>query len=1269
MKSLVAITTLLTLLISSTSLISANPILLDDQFILPEGFHIYRAVEPKLTGGSYDLTFDGEGQLLVAEGNSLRRIIDTDNNGIYDSQETIATGPPLRGRGPQGLLVIGDNLYTVSGDGVQLFSGYNSESGIKHERRLGAPFNTGGDHAAHTILRGLDGYIYLVSGDGGGINDRKHITQDSSPSREERTASVFRFDPKGEEWECIGSGGRNPPSLGMNYLGEFFSFDSDMEFHVDVPFYRPVRLNHWATGGDQGWQGVGAYPPYYVDCLPGVLEVGRGSPNWGVFYEHNQFPEKYHDAFIVCDYRWKSATTGRYASSGRLVVFHLKRHGGSWRAELTELAKAKAGAKDENGRAINFALVDVDVAPDGSIMATDHNQGVWRIFYNPEKTPKVPPIEWAENNSINPNLLNELLGLPQKSSEWSRLKQIKIQQQAPFDINDALKNASLNQELPSRSRLSAIRLLSRNFQTLPYNYIKKLANSPDEEVRGQAAWLIGIRGKPEHETILKLLNDHKPFVRRRAAEAFMRMPTQKADATLIQLLDDPDRFVRYSAMIALSHRPTSEYFPLSKGKIKPKALIRILVAAHLRKERPSRKDANIIINKLLKIPNISDEDHLDLLRLLAIYQKEIKADKNTLKMTSSFLVNQFPSTAPNIRWEQIRLMGKYELTQSFALLVEELISEKDQITQFHIATSLSDLPKTNITNNKAIREKLTNWIISTQDGWFSEFGGKGLQFPSFWGTIVNKLGNLHADSLVAKLGQIKADSQLMKSVLSNIKSSPNADIILIERFNQATDNESRNNIIKILQQTSSERTTQFMFSQLASTSNHDLRKTLTLGLSMRPNSVKPEFLLSALFEFDDPDIINACSLTIAAARKTLDQIYLDSKNKLFKNNYSPKAVHYRLLELIDLQPASSVQLEYALSTLTGHNSTRKNINPRAIWSSDAQKNGDTTWFAREFNISNKVSKSELYITCDNEFEAHINGKLVGSSSSWEQPKKIDITSSLRPGENLITLECKNLGGPAGLIAKLVWINDKGDPNSLVTNETWQFTKVPHKDWKTDGSKKGNWKFSLDVSKPTENVIKAYNAFTRDNNSNLVFSIKKYWHKWYLNNHGEAFLTRQNDKGSLRADEIIHNLIVSSINTKGDIARGRKLYLNAGCYACHGGIEDQKTTIFGPSLNGATLRLKPEELADAIVYPSKHVPERFKASLLTTTAGDQYNGFITEQTDKFVSITDLQNKITRLRKVVVDSIKPQESSLMPAKLTNSFSDQQIVDLLAFLKSLK
>ena len=1255
---------LVIILIGLISTTRAEPILLDDQFVLPKGFHIYRAAESKLTGGSYDLAFDGKGRLLVAEGNSLRRIMDTDHNGVYDTYETIASGPALKGRGPQGLLVVDDYLYTVSGDGVQLFSGYNSKSVLKHEGRLGAPFNTGGDHAAHTILRGLDGYIYLVSGDGGGIDGRKHITQENSPAREERKASVFRFDPKGQEWECIGSGGRNPPSLGMNYLGEFFSFDSDMEFHVDVPFYRPVRLNHWATGGDQGWQGIGAYPPYYIDCLPGVLEVGRGSPNWGVFYEHNQFPEPYHNAFLVCDYRWKSATTGRYASSGRLVAFHLNRQGGSWRAELTELAKAKGGAKDASNKSINFALVDVDVAPDGSIMITDHNQGVWRIFYDPREKPKPPPIvpETEKNNS---DLITELLALPQKSSEWSRLKQKEIEQRSEFRVTDKLMDSALNQTLPSTSRLNAVRLLSQHFKSLPNNFIEKISNSESEEIRGQAAWLIGIRGKSEHKTILKLLNDPEPFVRRRATEALMRMPDKMADNALIQLLDDPDRFVSYSAMVALSHRPTSEYFSLSKKINKPKVLIRLLVAAHLRKERPTTSESTNIISNLLRNFNLNNEDQLDLLRLLALYQNEIKLEKTTLKLMSEFLIDQFPHTDTKIRWEQIRLMGVYQLTDAFELLVEELVNEKDRVTQFHIATSLADLTAINTKKNNIHCEKLTDWLISTQYGWFSEFGGKGLQFPSFWGTVVNKLGGLHANRLIAKLGQIRPSSQLMKSALSKINSFPNSDEILIEQFQQSRTDASKKNIINILQNTTTERSTKFMLEQLSTTSDQDLRKALTLALVKKPNRVSPSFYISALFEFNDKAIVNSSSLAIASAGISLDQINWKPPTNTTKGIKVSKAVHSRLLELMDLYPGQAVQIEHAISTLSGHRPKRKNNNPRAIWSSTLQENGDRTWFVREFEILKKIKKSELTITCDNEFKAYINGKLIGSSSSWEQPKLINVTSALRTGKNLIAIEGKNLGGPAGLIAKLTW----NDERELITDQSWKYTKDPEDNWNIDGAAKGNWDFSLDVSEPTENVIKAYNSFTKSNSQNLALSIKRYWHKWYLNNHGEAFLSRNNSDNTQRADDIIHDLIETKINHKGNVDNGRTLYLNAGCYACHGGIAEQKTTIFGPSLNGVTLRLNPTELADAIVYPSKQVPERFKATLLTTISGEQYNGFITEQTDDFVSITDLQNQITRLKKSMVDSIKPQETSLMPAKLINGFTDEQVANLLTFLKSLE
>ncbi|MDP7050925.1 MAG: HEAT repeat domain-containing protein [Verrucomicrobiota bacterium] len=1254
-------------LISSTTLITAETKLLDDQFELPQGFHIYRAAEPNLTGGSYDLTFDAQGRLLVAEGNSLRRIVDADKNGIYDSQETIAAGAPLRGRGPQGLLVMDDHLYTVSGDGVQLFSGYKSKATLKYERRLGAPFNTGGDHAAHTILRGLDGYIYLVSGDGGGIGARKHITQENSPVREERTASVFRFDPKGEKWECIGSGGRNPPSLGMNYLGEFFSFDSDMEFHVDVPFYRPVRLNHWATGGDHGWQGVGAYPPYYVDCLPGVLEVGRGSPNWGVFYEHSQFPKKYHDGFIVCDYRWKSATTGRYASSGRLVVFHLKRFGGTWKAEMTELVKAKPGAKDKNGRPINFALVDVDVAPDGSLMVTDHSQGVWRIFYDSAEYPKVPPIvpKWSIPKS---ELLSELLRLPQKGSEWSRARQIAIKNHSTFNVTKGLMDAALDKTLPGRSRLNAIRLLSPQFQTLPYDFIKQLANSPDEEVRGQAAWLIGIRGKSEHEIIIKLLDDPNPFVRRRASEAMLRIPSPIADGPLVQQLDDDDRFVRYSAMLALSHRPTSEYFGLSSKITSPRVLIRLLVAPHLRKELPPANEAIAVIERLLHSPNLNSEDQIDLLRVLAIYRKQVKEDVECLKLATAHLTNKFPHADQRVRWEQVRVMGAYKISQSFAQLVEELLEEKDYITQFHIATSLADLPLTDSQKKSNYSEKLADWMVSNQNGWFAEFSGKGLQFPSFWGTVLNKLCGLHADILVAKLGEIKPDSLLSKNVLSKIDSVSNADQILIDHYKRAGDRATRQNIINILQRTPTAKADKFMLKQLSITQNRELRRALTLALAKNAGEVMPGFFLSALFEFDDAETINACALGLAMLNKTLDQIRWKPA-KPIAGRTGAKAVHYRFLELMEFHPASATQLEFALSVLSGHKPIREKIDPLVIWSSAAQDNGDMAWFAREFNVSNGLAKAELVITCDNEFVAYVNGKLIAKSKTWERPLRVDVTAHLRVGKNLITVEGKNLGGPAGLIARLVWENTRGESSQLVSDQRWLFTRSPQGDWQKNGSIRGNWEFSHDVSESSTNVINTYHAFTNTKDSNQPIFIQQYWHKWYLNRHGEAFVARDVAKATQRSDEVIHKLISSKKHIQGNISQGRAMYLKAGCYACHGGIDDRKTTIFGPPLNGATLRLKRKELADAIVYPSKHVAERFKASMLITKNGNRYNGFITEHTEDFVSVTDLQNKITRLPRSEVDSIQLQQTSLMPMKLLNGFSDQQVGDLLAFLKSLK
>jgi putative heme-binding domain-containing protein len=633
---------------------------------LPSGFHIQRVAGPDLSGGSYDLCFDGQGRLLVGDGNAVRRLMDKDGDGIYDGFEVIATG--LGPRGPQGLLVWGDRLYAVGGDGLQLFEGYESGGPLVHRGRLGAKLNTGGDHDAHTILRGRDDYIYLMAGNGSGIRDRRHITETNSPLIFEREASVFRISPDGKQWECLGSGGRNPPSLGMNYLGELFSFDSDMEWHVGLPWYRPVRLNHWVIGGDQGWQDVGAYPPYFIDCLPGILDVGRGSPNWGVFYEADLLPAKYRDSFLVCDYRWKRESNDQYSTSGRLLAFFLERKGAGWTAKMETVARPKPNARDKNGKGVQFALVDIAVGPDGSLYVSDHNRGIWRITCE-------PPALVLHKGTLR---------------AWER-------------------------------RAAETRQFGR-YGDLP--------------------------------SLLKYLRDEDPFVRRRAAEELTRFAAPEVREPLIEALNDSERLVRYAAMCALAHHPLSEWLDQALAKKHPQTQMRALVAGTIRREAIPDAKVEPVIRSLL-LSKLSNEDQLDLMRVLALFPKTAGSD------VEKFLLFGFPGPDPNVRWEKVRLMGQFRVASAFPLLLKELETETNHVTQFHIGQAIARLPKGWSADEES---RLLNWFLGTQHGWFAQFAGKGVEFPAFWQTVLSDFAANHREAFMQTSNKIDLTS-LMGTVL------------------------------------------------------------------------------------------------------------------------------------------------------------------------------------------------------------------------------------------------------------------------------------------------------------------------------------------------------------------------------------------------------------------------------------------------------------------------------------------------------------------------
>src|SRR5262249_41686377 len=147
---------------------------------------------------------------------------------------------------------------------------------------------------------------------------------------------------------------------------------------------------------------------------------------------------------------------------------------------METLARPKPGARDAAGRLISFALVDVEVAPDGSLFITDHNQGIWRVFYDLAKRgPKLWGPQWAgtvkppANRKETDRLMEQLLALPQPGAEWSRVREEQIRTALGTNVV-RIQEIAASGEIPLEQRLRAVRLLAPDFKTLPNEFIIQL---------------------------------------------------------------------------------------------------------------------------------------------------------------------------------------------------------------------------------------------------------------------------------------------------------------------------------------------------------------------------------------------------------------------------------------------------------------------------------------------------------------------------------------------------------------------------------------------------------------------------------------------------------------------------------------------------------------------------------------------------------------------------------------------------------------------------
>jgi putative heme-binding domain-containing protein len=133
-------------------------------------------------------------------------------------------------------------------------------------------------------------------------------------------------------------------------------------------------------------------------------------------------------------------------------------------------------------------------------------------------------------------------------------------------------------------------------------------------------------------------------------------------------------------------------------------------------------------------------------------------------------------------------------------------------------------------------------------------------------------------------------------------------------------------------------------------------------------------------------------------------------------------------------------------------------------------------------------------------------------------------------------------------------------------------------------------------------------------------------------------------------------------------RGRKLFGEANCFACH--RFDSEGGMQGPDLTIASGRFSPRDLLESIIEPNKEISDQYAAVTIAMTDGRVVTGrIINLHGDGMSVITNMlePNGITNVNRKAVESIEPSKVSMMPAGLLDTFTADEVQDLVAYLLS--
>lgn len=384
---------------------------------LPPGFHAEHLYSPGANdqGSWVAMTFDDKGRMIACDQYGFLYRITIPPVGYDTAKDSVKVekllvnmpGDTSKARVKMGLahglLYAFNSLYVTVNDegeedtvtrksGLYRIQDTNGDDEFDKITLLKA-FNGRGEHGPHNAVLSPDGKsIYVIAGN---FTDLPKMDNYDLPNtwkndnllplildpngfgndRQPPGGWIAKTDSVGSKWELISAGYRNPFDMAFNEDGELFTFDSDMEWDMGLPWYRPIRVCHVTNGSEYGYrENNGKWSPNFPDNMPPVLNVGQGSPTNVMSGNNARFPEKYRRGLFTFDWSYG-------------IIYHIGLHpdGSSYKGKAEEFITGKP-----------LPLTDGAIGPDGAMYFLTGGRRIesdlYRVYYGDNSQKNEPLV-------------------------------------------------------------------------------------------------------------------------------------------------------------------------------------------------------------------------------------------------------------------------------------------------------------------------------------------------------------------------------------------------------------------------------------------------------------------------------------------------------------------------------------------------------------------------------------------------------------------------------------------------------------------------------------------------------------------------------------------------------------------------------------------------------------------------------------------------------------------------------------------------------------